>query len=263
MTPLSLRYDSSKSAGTLKQIHDKRFIPNDPIPEFEGALDGVPRLKAAPNGKEHQQSVFETDPYGIAAEQFRLMRRRLCNLTTNGGTVLFTSPGPGDGKSLNAHNMAWALAEAGHSTLLLELDLRRPSQHNFLPGRPPYGLVDVLSGEAAPLDATTRLAQVPLFFLGLDEPAPKSLKLLRTQAVVDVMRWARETFAWVVVDGPPVLAASDVEEILPRVDLVLMVVRERVTPRGMLERAANHLGDRLNFLVYNDVTVSDSYGYRY
>ena len=187
MLSLSLRCDpSTESQQRSPQIPKSSLLGGSvEHPAMESLLDAIPTLKPALNGRDHEESIFETDPYGVPVEQFRLMRRRLCNLRPEGGTVLITSPGPGDGKSLNANSIAWALAEAGHSTLLLELDLRRPSQHRFLQGRPLYGLVEVLSGEVAPGEAVTRIAKSPLFYLGLDKPAPKSVKLLRSRAIDD------------------------------------------------------------------------------
>ena len=224
-------------------------------------LDEIKRIDAS--GRAREISVFEADPNGVAAEQFRLMQHRLSNVRPSGGSVLITSPGAADGKSLNAFNLAWALAEAGNSTLLLELDMRRPSQSRHIPTLPPHSLVDVLTGETTALSAVRRLSDVPLFYLGLNKPASKPVKLLRSQALQDLQCWARQTFSWVIMDGPPVLAVSDIEEIMPGADLVLLVVRERGTPRRMLERTVEHLGERLNFVIYNSVSISGHYGYGY
>ncbi len=224
-------------------------------------LDEIKRIDAS--GPAREISVFEADPNGIAAEQFRLMQHRLSNVRPSGGSVLITSPGAADGKSLNAFNLAWALAEAGNSTLLLELDMRRPSQSRHISTPPPHSLVDVLTGETTALSAVRRLTDVPLFYLGLNKPASKPVKLLRSQALQDLQSWARQTFSWVIIDGPPVLAVSDIEEIMPGADLVLLVVRERGTSRTMLERTVEHLGERLNFVIYNNVSISGHYGYGY
>ncbi|WP_263408484.1 tyrosine-protein kinase family protein [Terriglobus tenax] len=267
MISLSLKAETNQRSSGIHPLIPKTDLVSasidDPLFGSAFGLEGIPRLDRPAGDKKQEVSIFESDPYGVAAEQFRLMQRRLCNLRPNGGAVLMTSPGAGDGKSLNAHNLAWALAEAGNSTLLLELDMRRPSQSRYIPSRPPSSLVDVLTGEATAFSAVRRLGDVPMFYLGLDKPAPRPVKLLRSQALLDLMCWARQTFSWVVIDGPPVLAVSDVEELVPQVDLVLMVVRERGTPRAMLERAVDHLGERLNFLIYNDVSISSEYGYGY
>jgi Mrp family chromosome partitioning ATPase len=70
--------------------------------------------------------VFLTEPTGLAAEQYKMLRRRLCTLHPHGGAMLITSPGPGEGKTLTSVNLAWCLADAGHHTCLVDLDFRAP-----------------------------------------------------------------------------------------------------------------------------------------
>lgn len=264
MISLSLKHESvTHTRRELKLIDDSELSPI--AHEFlhvddEEYLESIPLLEANGSDKTQEHSVFHIDPYGAAAEQFRLMQRRLSNLRPAGGSVLLTSPGIGDGKTTNANNLAWALAEAGHSTLLLELDFRRPGLHRYMPENPPHDLNDILLGEVSGHSAVRRLHELPLFYLGVDKPAARPIRLLRSKKLIELIRWANQTFSWVIIDGPPVLAVSDVEEILPKVDLALMVVRERGTPRAMLERAAERLGERLNFVIYNDAVLSDSYG---
>lgn len=208
-------------------------------------------------------SVFETDPTGLAAEQFRLMQRRLLNVRPTGGSVLLTSPGAGDGKSFNAHNLAWAFAEAAQPTLLLDLDFRRPSQAKCFRSSPPVSIAAVLTGKETPEAALFRIDGTSLFFIGLQKSAANPVGLLRSAQLQQLMTWARRNFTWVVMDAPPILPISDVEELLPSADIVLMVVRERVTERAMLERAAERLGKRLDYMIFNDVTFSAAYGYGY
>jgi len=264
MISLSLKHGASSTTR-----HELKLIDETEVAQvaqellgrdFRDDVEDIPRLEARKPRKQQEHSVFHLDPYGAAAEQFRLMQRRLCNLRPAGGVVLFTSPGLGDGKSLNAHNLAWALAEAGHRTFLLDLDLRRPGLGRYLPSHPPKDVTDVLAGEVSSLSATRRLDDLPLFYLGLDKPASRPVRLLRSKKLNELLGWARQTFDWVIIDGPPVLAVADVEELLPKVDLTLMVVRERGTPRAMLERAADRLGDRLSFVIYNDTLLYDTYG---
>lgn len=212
---------------------------------------------------DREDSVFESDPEGVAAVQFRLMQRRLVNVYEQGGLLLVTSPGMGDGKSLTAHNLAWALAEAGHDTLLLELDLRRPSQPRRLGATPLISTCDVLAGRATPRDALRRIDGLPLGFIGLERPAIDPVSLLRSSAMPHLLTWAKENFSWVIIDAPPILPVADVEELLPSVDLVALVIRERVTSNRLAQRAVERLGDRLAFTILNDTRLSESDGYRY
>ena len=228
----------------------------------DSVLDAVPFITR--DAKVHRgSSVFELDPSSVAAEQFRLMQRRLTNVRPTGGSVLLTSPGPGDGKSLNAHNLAWALAETGQSTLLLELDFRRPSQARYFGSPPPVSLDTVLTERLAPQTCLCRIPETALYFAGLSNPCAHPVELLRSTQLGELLTWSKRHFTWVIMDVPPVLPVADVEELLPSADIVLMVVRERGTPRAALARAGDRLGKQLDFLIFNDVTFSDVYGYGY
>jgi Mrp family chromosome partitioning ATPase len=207
------------------------------------------------------RSLFETDPSGVAAEQFRLMRRRLVNVRPNGSSVLLTSPSTSDGKSLNAHNLAWALSEAGRNTLLLDLDLRRPTQAKYMRSRLAPSIEEVLLGEVPAQSAVRQIKGLPLFFLGLNDAARNPTELIRSEALQRLLLWARYNFTWVILDAPPVLPVADVEELLPQVDLVLMIVRERVTSCAMLKHAVERLGQRLHYMIFNDVAGTTGYEY--
>jgi Mrp family chromosome partitioning ATPase len=223
-------------------------------------LNMVPKLERTQH-RHRTNLVFESDADSRAGEQFRLMQHRLTVARPTGGVVLITSPGTEDGKSLNCQNLAWALAEAGHKTLLLDLDLRRPALLAALCGVCPQNIEQVLKGEVTPEAAIRSLGDLPLYFIGLDKPVSKPVPLLRAPELSNLLKWARDNFQWIVLDAPPVLPVADVEQLLPSADLVLMVVRERVTRRAAAQRAAEMLGEHLSSLIFNDVTMSIAAGY--
>ncbi|MBB5061891.1 CpsD/CapB family tyrosine-protein kinase [Granulicella mallensis] len=223
-------------------------------------LNMVPKLERPPQ-KHRTTLAFESGADSRACEQFRLMQHRLVTARPTGGVVLITSPGAEDGKSLNCQNLAWALAEAGHKTLLLDLDLRRPSLLTSLGGVCPQSIEQVLKGEVTPEAAIRAVGDLPLYIIGLDKAVSKPVPLLRAPELSNLLKWAQKNFQWVLLDAPPVLPVADVEQLLPRADLVLMVVRERVTRRAAVQRSAEMLGEHLSSLIFNDVTMSIAAGY--
>ncbi|AEU37840.1 CpsD/CapB family tyrosine-protein kinase [Granulicella mallensis] len=223
-------------------------------------LNMVPKLERLP--QKHRTTIaFESGADSRACEQFRLMQHRLVTARPAGGVVLITSPSAEDGKSLNCQNLAWALAEAGHKTLLLDLDLRRPSLLAALGGVCPQSIEQVLKGEVTPEAAIRSVGDLPLYIIGLDKAVSKPVPLLRAPELSNLLKWAQKNFQWVLLDAPPVLPVADVEQLLPSADLVLMVVRERVTRRAAVQRAAEMLGEHLSSLIFNDVTMSIAAGY--
>src|SRR4051812_36339356 len=77
--------------------------------------------------------VAFTRPRSPAAEAFRTLRTNIqfASLDRPARRLLLTSSGPGEGKSLAVANLAVTLANAGHKVIVVDCDLRRPSQHEI------------------------------------------------------------------------------------------------------------------------------------
>ena len=94
--------------------------------------------------------VTLTHPRSPAAEAYRTLRT---NVQFAGGeqavrTMLITSAGPDEGKSAAAANLAITLAQADHSVILVDSDLRRPVQHRLFGLQSQPGLADMLALKA-------------------------------------------------------------------------------------------------------------------
>lgn len=162
-------------------------------------------------------SVSSTDvPRGYAAAQGRL--------------ILVTSAYPGEGKTTSVANLAASFAETGLRVLVLDADLRSPDTHDLFDVPQGAGLSDYLSRpEDASLEALIRPTSIPdvrIITAGTRLSHPASLAsrmgglLSETRGLADI----------VLIDTAPLLAASDVFDLLPLVDTVLMVVRNgRIT----------------------------------
>jgi Mrp family chromosome partitioning ATPase len=207
--------------------------------------------------------VFQADPNGVAVEQYRLLRYSLAEHFPQGGTLLMTSPTKGDGKTLNAINLAWCLAESSSSTLLAEVDLRQPSVSDVMGFRPMPGIESALAGEVLPEATVCVTSGMPLHVAAVSKSQKDPVRLLKSPAMKNFLEWARSKFRWVVLDGPPVIPAADVPELAPMSDAVLMVVRARYTPRDLVQKSFQIVGQRLRGVIMNEATLCwDSY-YRY
>ncbi len=95
--------------------------------------------------------VAATQGTGIAAEQYRALRTRIMQ-TSHGGaahTVLITSPGRGEGKSLTAANLALTMAQDYQRRIcVVDADFRAPQQHRLFGLAETPGLSDVLLGRS-------------------------------------------------------------------------------------------------------------------
>jgi capsular exopolysaccharide synthesis family protein len=161
-----------------------------------------------------------------AAEAYRTLRTAI-HFGASGEikTVLITSPTPGDGKSTIASNLAISMAQAGHRTLLIDADMRRPMQHNVFGLTPALGLSAVLGdgGNLNDLALATNIEKLSLLACGAIPRNPS--ELLSSARFAAVLRGAREHFDRIVIDSPPVLPVADAKIVSASVDAVLLVVR--------------------------------------
>ncbi len=103
------------------------------------------------------------DPRSAAAEAFRTLRTNImfAGLEKPIHTLIITSPAPEDGKSVTLANLAVTMAQSGHTTILVDADLRRPMQHTLWGIQNEAGLTSML------LDDTI-LENPPLKSVGVD-----------------------------------------------------------------------------------------------
>jgi capsular exopolysaccharide synthesis family protein len=191
------------------------------------------------------------DPAGDASEAYRTLRASLLRILKMSppAVVVFTSPGPSEGKSTTCANLGVALAQAGHKTLIMDCDLRGPLLHKVFGLSNSYGLVDVLADghELQDLLREPPLANLNVVTAGPIPPNPT--ELLGSGRFSEVVREARERFDYVLLDSPHLLAAgpssmgpfADPLELDSRADGVLLVLDAQGTTRNALRQAMRTL----------------------
>lgn len=178
-----------------------------------------------------------------AAEAYRIIRTNLRFGRTDKPlrTMLVTSTGRGEGKSLNMANLSVVLAQDGARVLAVDADLRQPALGKLFGLEPTaVGLSTLLQGmhsmaeamKAGPLERLTVLPSGPV----PENPA----ELLGSDRMAEFLTSARAAFDYVLLDTPPSLGVSDAILLAPQVDGVLLVVRSGVTayPRAQQARDA-------------------------
>ena len=214
--------------------------------------------------REDSRMSFHTDPYGLPAEQLRLLRRILNQEFGTGAVLMITSPGIGDGKTLTSLNLCACLAESGDPTLLVEADVRRPAVRRILGSAvEPPGIEDVLEGTEHPCKAVHFIEGLSFHVVMVARIPHDPARLINRGMVKPFLDWAREHFHWVVLDATPVLPAADVFELVNLTDGALLVVRAQHTPRELSKRAIELLEKSLYGVIFNGVTTDSSPYYRY
>jgi len=217
--------------------------------------------------------ISHVEPQSMIAEAFRSLRTNLAFARAHHDlrTIVLTSPGPGDGKSTVACNLATTFAQQGQRTLLIDADLRRAVVNTSfeLPQSP--GLTEVLVG-VTPFGDAVRATDAPnLSVLASGQFPPNPSELLGSRQMRAVLEEATRVFDMVVIDAPPVLAVTDASVISSLVDGTIVVVRLGKTARDAVQRAVAQLrivNGRILGAVLNDVNFRSGvyyggYGYYY
>ena len=250
----------AKPTPEVQAVHDA-VVPIH-IVEPPSSENGYPRLTVPV--REDSRLVFHADRHGLAAEQYRLLRRNLIQDFPKNAVLMITSPGEGDGKTLTALNLATCLAESGQSTLLVELDTRRPTLRKVLGceiSQP--GIEDALIGNVPSYESVRFIEEFSLHVAMVARIPRDPSRLMNGRGVREFLSGARERFRWIVIDSAPAVPASDVADLLSLTDGVLLVIRAQSTPRDLAKRAFELLGRRLHGVILNEATVHSNPHYRY
>lgn len=187
---------------------------------------------------------FERDNSPVA-ESYRKLRTNLQFLAVDNPPrlIVITSSLPGEGKSSTTINLALALAEAGHSVVIVDGDMRRPKFEEYLGARGAVGFSTVLSGAVNLDDALqeTRFPRLTVLTSGTIPPNPS--ELLGSHAARKVLSDLRSRFDYVIVDSSPLLAVTDAAVLAANSDGVLILARFGCTKREQLAHAVRNLDD--------------------
>jgi capsular exopolysaccharide synthesis family protein len=212
--------------------------------------------------------VAITQPRSAYNEQFRSLRTRILQAGEHqqARTLVITSAGIAEGKTLTALNLAWLLAQTeGVRALIIDSDLRRPCATNYLGINLPVGLSEVLGGEVRLEDAIVRLEPAGLYLLPGGQSRDDVAELLSGPTYERILREARRLFDYVIIDAPPLGIFTDANVLIDKADAALLVIRAGKARYAMVERLLNQLPrERMLGVVLNRVDEElDSSSYYY
>lgn len=232
-------------------------------------LTGRSVLGAVPETKQLKKRAGQGEVRltGSAAEALRQLRTnlRFVSVDEPPRSVVVTSPTPGDGKSTVATQLARLLAAAGQRVVLVDCDLRRPTQGDSFGLDSGVGVSQVLAGDVPLADAVQESGTPGLLILPAGRIPPNPSELLGSKAMSGLIEQLSASHM-VIIDAPPVLAVTDGALLGAAADGTLLVVRTGVTHRGQLEQCAQMLEQaraRLLGVVLNATskrTMGDAYG---
>ncbi|MDX2099188.1 MAG: polysaccharide biosynthesis tyrosine autokinase, partial [Leptolyngbyaceae cyanobacterium bins.59] len=245
---------------SLKTVKEARSIFGYPllgmIPHFEASngieLDTVSGISP--------RVIVASSPRSILHEAYQMLwaNLRFTSSDKRVRTIVITSSVPQEGKSEVSANLAATIAQAGRRVLLVDADLRHPSQHHLWDRVNSQGLSNLIAGQGE-VSETIQVINSNLSVLTAGAIPPNPSALLDSEAMVALIEQFSQDYDYILLDSPPLAWVADAAVLGKMVDGVVVVVRPGVVnsatataAKTLLSRSApNVLG-----LVANDVDVS-------
>ena len=216
---------------------------------------------------EKAKNVLTSDSKFAIVEGYKIARTNLVfSLTAqDSNCVAVTSWSKGEGKSTATVNLAISFAKMGKRVLLIDTDLRRPNLHNLLKLKNDTGVSDIIGqfGDFQTAVHHDAVANLDVLTSGAIPPNPS--ELLASPYFAELIKKVKEEYDYVIMDTPPLGVVTDTLLLKDFVGGYVMVVREKVTSHGDIERALQSikLADTkvLGFIKVGCEMRSRGYGY--
>lgn len=175
-------------------------------------------------------------------ETIRKLRRRVEQHMEDGKVLMITSLLENEGKSTVAVNLALAMAQKHKRVLLIDCDLRKPACHAVLDQKKfSSGIKEVLQGKANLSDSILRYKKTNMYMMLAHKGDRNTGDLIGSERMDALLDWARENYDFVVLDLPPMSAASDAESMTGLADASLLVIRQNVAVAPAINKTAASL----------------------
>ena len=181
-----------------------------------------------------EEVIAAFKPFSPVVEQLRALRSQLMLRWFDGEaghkTLAVVSPGRGEGRSFTAANLAVVFSQLGERTLLIDADLRNPSQHKLfrLPNR--LGLSSLLAGRAELADTVTRIpGLIDLSVMAAGATPPNPQELLARPSFNALIATVQGQYDIVIVDTPAGAETADHQSIAARARGAVVVARKDIS----------------------------------
>ena len=224
--------NSVKTVKEVQAIFDLTVLGT--IPQ----LDGEKKVNATVLDRSRQPLPVRDEPRSAVSEAFRMLQANLKFLSSDNPPriIVMTSSIPQEGKSTTSANLALVLAEMGHRVLLVDADLRRPSQHQLWELPNSVGLTNILV-EPGKWSGVVRSENEHLDVITAGVIPPNPVRLIDSHRMALLIEEWREIYDFVLIDTPPLAVASDALLLAQMADGLLMVARPGVLNSASAESA--------------------------
>jgi tyrosine-protein kinase Etk/Wzc len=254
-------------------------------PERLEAKTGVPVIATVPrsplltrlrkNKKSPNRLLAHADNDSLSYEAIKSLRTNLMfgmpvvgKVGERAKVILITGESPGVGKSFISANLTEVFSQLDKKVLIIDADMRLGELHRMFDMTPDNGLGDYLAqqGELAAAIHPTSIDNIDFMPRGQHPKNPSSL--LSGDKFEQMMTELNEHYDYIIIDSPPILAASDAMIMSHYANKVLMVTRYDQSVEGQVAYAIKqmHKADiQVDGIVLNDVQqgLMSKYSYHY
>jgi len=187
--------------------------------------------------------IAKLNPKSPITEQYRTVRTNLqfASVDDELRSMIITSSGPGEGKSMTTANLAVVYAQQGKKVLLIDADLRKPTVHYTFRLDNLRGLSNILVGEHTLEESVNRTDVDNLDVISCGPIPPNPSELLASRKMQQLLNDAKLSYDIVIFDTPPVLAVTDAQILANIVDGSLLVIRSNHTENEAATKAKEAL----------------------
>jgi len=216
--------------------------------------------------------IVKTEHNSIFTDSYRLLRTNIKFLIGGGQSkvILVTSTFSGEGKSYVSRNIAASFAQAGHKTILINCDLRKPEKEFFNNLPQEKGLSAYLSYNSTYEEMISPSEVENLWFISSGLVPPNATELIDSPRMLELLETLRNEYEIIVIDSPPIGIVADSYVIAQQSDLLLFVVRFKHSRISGVQRILSSISQK-EFkkvaIVANDLSTKyfgyGYYGYNY
>ncbi|WP_251943433.1 MULTISPECIES: polysaccharide biosynthesis tyrosine autokinase [Staphylococcus] len=190
--------------------------------------------------------IVHNKPKSIVSEKFRGIRSNIMfsNANEEIGSVLISSEKPSSGKSTVSANLAITYAQAGYKTLVIDGDMRKPTQHYLFNLSNQSGLSNLIIGKVIKKDAIKNTHVDNLDVLTAGPVPPNPSELIGSKKFEELFQHLLAEYDFIVIDTPPVTTVTDAQLYAQLVENCILVIdsekndkKEVIKAKELLEKS--------------------------
>ena len=236
--------------------------------------EDIEKLTSVPIAGVITHTEYKSDTVAVAnspksaiAESFRSLRTNLQFMVREENKVIsVTSTISGEGKTFTSVNLATIISMTGQNTIVINVDMRKPTLNKKFGLKNTKGVSTYLSGKNLLYEVIQQTEYENLDVITSGPIPPNPSELINSRAFKELIARLKEVYEVIILDTPPIGLVSDARVVMDLCNINLYVVRERYSKKAFIENINKLKEEKIKGLgiVYNDIKITKGgYGYGY